>query len=30
VHGQSRHEHPRLDIAHTCEILGYDPQDGTV
>ncbi len=30
VHGQSRHKTPRLDISHTCEILGYEPQDGTV
>ncbi|MCZ6681417.1 MAG: NAD(P)-dependent oxidoreductase [Candidatus Poribacteria bacterium] len=30
VHGQSRHKQPRLDISHTCEILGYEPQDGTV
>ena len=30
VHGQSRHKNPRLDISHTCEILGYEPQDGTI
>lgn len=30
VHGQSRHKRPRLDIAHTCDVLGYEPEDGTV
>jgi nucleoside-diphosphate-sugar epimerase len=30
VHGLSRHAMPRLDISQTCELLGYEPQDGTV
>ena len=27
VHAQSGQPHPQLDISHTCELLGYEPQD---
>lgn len=30
LHGLSRHRTPRLDIAHTCKLLGYEPLDGTM
>ncbi|MBT3266177.1 NAD(P)-dependent oxidoreductase [Candidatus Poribacteria bacterium] len=29
VHGSSRHVKSEMDIAETCRILGYEPQDGT-
>ena len=29
VHGSSRHVRSEMDIAETCRILGYEPQDGT-
>jgi NAD+ dependent glucose-6-phosphate dehydrogenase len=29
VHGSSRHVKSEMDIADTCRILGYEPQDGT-
>ncbi|MCB1865443.1 MAG: NAD(P)-dependent oxidoreductase [Chromatiales bacterium] len=30
VHALSRHANPRLSIESTCELLGYQPQDGTI
>lgn len=29
VHGSSRHRHPWLDLDATCQLLGYQPEDGT-
>ena len=30
VHGSSRHRHMWLDIDSTCELLGFQPEDGSV
>ena len=29
VHGISRHRCARMDVGSTCQVLGYEPQDGT-
>jgi len=29
VHGVSRHRKSWMDVEHSCEVLGYHPQDGT-
>lgn len=30
VYGVSRHRRGRANLAHTCQLIGYEPQDGTV